>query len=79
MSFFFEKTKQDISYVLNSTSQQYQSYMQFIEDGVIAVRHNTLLDDFFEHPTYQGDVVVPQLSYSMDLYSDRNMVDYDKD
>ena len=76
-SFFFEKTKQDISYVLNSTSQQYQSYMQFIEDGVIAVRHNTLLDDFFEHPTYQEDVVVPQLSYSIDLYSDRNMVDYE--
>lgn len=44
---FFENTQEDIEYVLNNTTQQYQSHMQFIEDGAIAIRHNSLLDSFF--------------------------------
>ncbi len=47
-SHFFENTQEDIEYVLNNTTQQYQSHMQFIEDGgAIAIRHNSLLDSFF--------------------------------
>ena len=47
-SFFFQKTQEDIEYVLRYTSQQYEAHMQFIEDSVIAIRHNTVLDDFFQ-------------------------------
>ena len=30
-SFFFKNTQEDIEYVLNNTTQQYQSHLQFIE------------------------------------------------
>ena len=47
-SFFFQKTQEDIEYVLKSTTQQYQSHMQFIADGAISIRHNILLDVFLK-------------------------------
>lgn len=48
--------------------------MQFIADGAISIRHNILLDDFFENPEYDSEVVEKQLSYSMELFADRNRV-----
>ena len=72
-SFFFQKTQEDIEYVLRYTSQQYEAHMQFIEDSVIAIRHNTVLDDFFQKEEYDLEEIEPQLSYSMELFSERNM------
>ena len=74
-SFFFQKTQEDIEYVLRYTSQQYKAHMQFIEDSVIAIRHNTVLDDFFQKEEYDLEEIEPQLSYSMELFSERNMVE----
>ena len=74
-SFFFQKTQEDIDYVLRYTSQQYEAHMQFIEDSVIAIRHNTVLDDFFQKEEYDLEEIEPQLSYSMELFSERNMVE----
>ena len=74
-SFFFQKTQEDIEYVLQNTSQQYEAHMQFIEDSVIAIRHNTVLDDFFQKEEYHLEEIEPQLSYSMELFSQRNMVE----
>lgn len=74
-SFFFQKTQEDIEYVLQNTSQQYEAHMQFIEDSVIAIRHNTVLDDFFQKEEYDLEEIEPQLSYSMELFSERNMVE----
>lgn len=78
-SFFIRNTREDIEYVLNSTSQQFQSHMQFIEDGAVSIRHNMMLDAFFEAGEsgtgYDRTVAEPQLSYSMELFSDRNMID----
>ena len=74
-SFFFQKTQEDIEYVLRYTSQQYEDHMQFIEDSVIAIRHNTVLDDFFQKEEYDLEEIEPQLSYSMELFSERNMVE----
>ena len=74
-SFFFQKTQEDIEYVLRYTSQQYEAHMQFIEDSVIAIRHNTVLDDFFQTEEYDLEEIEPQLSYSMELFSERNMVE----
>lgn len=77
-SFFVENTQEDIQYVLNYTSQQFQNHMQFIEDGAVSIRHNMTLDAFFEAGEDKGEydqaVMEPQLSYSMELYSDRNVV-----
>lgn len=74
-SFFFQKTQEDIEYVLRYTSQQYEAHMQFIEDSVIAIRHNTVLDDFFQKEEYDLEEIEPQLSYSMELFLERNMVE----
>lgn len=74
-SFFREKTQEDIEYVLNNTSQQFQSHMEFIEDGAVSIRHNTMLDVFFEGGEYGKAEIEPQLSYSMELFSSRNMID----
>ena len=74
-SFFFQKAQEDIEYVLRYTSQQYEAHMQFIEDSVIAIRHNTVLDDFFQKEEYDLEEIEPQLSYSMELFSERNMVE----
>lgn len=73
-SFFFQKTQEDIEYVLKSTTQQYQSHMQFIADGAVSIRHNILLDDFFENNLFDREMVEKQLSYSMELFADRNRV-----
>lgn len=76
-SFFLQNTREDISYVLQNTSQEFQAHMQFIEDGAVSVRHNRMLDDFFAgayDEEYSGGWK-PELSYSMDLYSDRNMIE----
>ena len=61
--------------LLRYTSQQYEAHMQFIEDSVIAIRHNTVLDDFFQKEEYDLEEIEPQLSYSMELFSERNMVE----
>lgn len=74
-SFFFQKTQEDIEYVLRYTSQQYEAHIQFIEDSVIAIRHNTVLDDFFQKEEYDLEEIEPQLSYSMELFSEWNMVE----
>lgn len=73
-SFFFENTQEDIEYVLNNTTQQYQSHMQFIEDGAIAIRHNSLLDSFFQCDNYDSEEAKKQLVYSMELFAQRNRV-----
>lgn len=74
-SFFYEKTQEDIEYVLSSTSQQFQSHMQFIEDGAVSIRHNAMLDSFFSGESYERSVAETQLSYSMELFSDRNTIE----
>lgn len=73
-SFFIENTQEDIQYVLDQTSQQFQAHMQFIEDGAVSIRHNATLDAFFEGDGYDPAEMEPQLSYSMEVFSDRNMV-----
>ncbi|MDD7267956.1 MAG: sensor histidine kinase [Lachnospiraceae bacterium] len=73
-SVFMQKTRADMEYVLQNTGQQYQVHMQFIEDSVISIRHNPILDDFFHKEEYDRGLEEDQLSYSMELFSDRNMV-----
>lgn len=78
-SFFVENTREDIAYVLNSTNEQFRTHVQFIEDGAISIRHNTMLNSFFEagenDSAYDSVEIEQQLSYSMELFSERNMID----
>lgn len=73
-SFFFPNTREDIEYVLNSITQQYQSHMQFIEDGAVSIRHNSMLDNFFKGEPYEQGAAERQLVHSMELFADRNRV-----
>lgn len=74
-SFFIQNTKEDIAYVLTNTTEQYQAHMQFIKDGAVSVRHNSMLRDFFDTYEYEETALEVQLSYSMELFADRNMID----
>lgn len=63
LSFFVENTQEDIQYVLDQTSQQFQVHMQFIEDGAVSIRHNTTLDAFFGDAGYDAAEMESQFSY----------------
>lgn len=71
---FFGNTKDDMEYVLNNINQQFQDHVQFIQDGAVTIRHNVWLEDFFWGASYDEESTKEQLSYSMELFSDRNMV-----
>lgn len=73
-SFFYEKTREDIQYVLINTGQQFQDKMQFIEDGAVSIRHNVMLEDYFGSRDYDRTAAETGLAYSMQLFSDRNAV-----
>lgn len=72
-------TKEDIEYVLDNTSQQFQMHMQFIEDGAVSIRHSEMLDTFFrmenDETTFDKSKMEPQLAYSMELFSERNILE----
>lgn len=78
-SFFIQNTKEDIEYVLDNTSQQFQMHMQFIEDGAVSIRHSEMLDTFFrmenDETTFDKSKMEPQLAYSMELFSERNILE----
>lgn len=71
---FFQNTKDDMEYILENTNLQFQDRIQFIEDGAVTIRHNVWLEDFFGGDFYDTESAQEQLSYSMELFSDRNMV-----
>lgn len=72
--FFSQKAKEDMEYILKNTSQQFQEKIQYIEDGAVAIRHNMALRGFFQENHYDEEEAETQLSYSFDLFSERNMV-----
>lgn len=72
--FFSKKAEEDMEYMLENTGQQFQDKIQFIGDGAVSVRHNIVLRDFFQKNHYDEKEIETQLSYSIDLFSERNMV-----
>lgn len=71
---FFGNTKDDMEYILENTNQQFEDHIQFIQDGVITIRHNVWLDDFFWGSAYDAEAAQEQLTYNIELFSDRNIV-----
>ena len=45
-----------------------------MQDGAIALRQSIVLQDFFEKNSYKEDEMEKQLHYSMDLFSERNLI-----
>lgn len=73
--FFSRQTRADIEYYLENTNEQFASKVQFVQDGAISIRHNTIMEEFFKKNHYDAEEVETQLAYCMDLFSDRNMVE----
>lgn len=72
--FFSRQTREDIEYYLENTNEQFDAKVQFIQDSTIAIRHNTVMEEFFKRNHYDEEEVETQLAYCMDLFSNRNMV-----
>lgn len=72
--FFSQQTREDIEYYLENTNEQFDAKVQFIQDSTIAIRHNTIMEEFFKKNHFNEEEVETQLAYCMDLFSDRNMV-----
>lgn len=73
--FFSQQTLEDIEYYLENTNEQFAAKVQFVQDGAISIRHNTIMEEFFKKNHYDADEVETQLAYCIDLFSDRNMVE----
>lgn len=69
-----QKAREDMEYIISAANEQFQSKMQFVQDGAIAMRKNAGLSDFFEKNHYDYEEMEKQLYYSMDLFSERNLV-----
>lgn len=69
-----EKAKEDMEYILTTTNGQFRDKVQFVQDGAVALRQSLVLRDFFEKNSYKEDEMEKQLYYSMDLFSERNLV-----
>lgn len=72
--FFSRQTREDIEYYLENTNAQFNAKVQFLQDGAISIRHNTIMEGFFKRNHFDAEEVETQLTYCMDLFSDRNMV-----
>ena len=73
--FFLGNIREDMENILQNTLQNYQSKMQFIQDGAVMIRHNSTLQDFFDADWTDRAEMEKQLSYSMELFSNRNMTE----
>ncbi len=73
--FFRGDIKEDMENILLGTLKTCEDKMQFIQDGAVMIRHNTTLKDFFNADWTDRAEMEKQLSYSMELFSDRNMTD----
>ena len=60
--------------ILTTTNGQFQNKVQFVQDGAIALRQSLVLRDFFQRNSYKEDEMEKQLHYSMDLFSERNLI-----
>lgn len=72
---FSKNAREDIEFYLENTTDQFDLRMQYLEDIIIALRHNENIKSFFTEELYDRQEASKQLSYSGDLFAARNMVD----
>lgn len=70
---FSRNARKEINYVAENTLLQFQDKIDFVKNGVIQIRHNTVLANFFSGSFSRADSEI-HLSLALDLFSDRNLV-----
>ncbi len=74
MFLFSRQAKSDMEYYIDNTLQQFDDKIQYIKDGAISIRHNNIVDGFFNKNHFDREQAETQLTYCLNLFSPRNMV-----
>ncbi len=64
-----------MNYYLTNTLQQFDDKIRYVKEGAISIRHNIVMEDFLSGNDFDQAEVQTQLTYCMDLFSRRNMVE----
>lgn len=78
LAFFTRQETDNLVYVLDTTNEKITGAMQYVQNGVIFIQRNAALQDFF---TGSGDAMQEaeqQLTYSLDLFSEQNLIGQDQ-
>lgn len=72
--YLFHNAQKDVEYILDTTNRQFEDKLEFIADGAVSIRRNTVLAEFLEGEATDTAEAQRQLTYAIELMSDRNMV-----
>ena len=72
--YFFNDARENMEQILQDTTGQFKSRMQYLEERAVIMRHNAVLQGFFGTDSYDRDEAEAQLAFSADLFSNSNLV-----
>lgn len=72
--YFFNDARGNMEQILQDTTGQFKSRMQYLEERAVIMRHNAVLQGFFGADSYDRDEAEAQLAFSADLFSNSNLV-----
>ena len=72
--YFFHDARENMEQILQDTTGQFKSRMQYLEERAVIMRHNAVLQGFFGSDSYDRDEAEAQLAFSADLFSNSNLV-----
>ncbi|WP_270814562.1 sensor histidine kinase [Hungatella effluvii] len=75
ISSFSKNAGNDMKFYLESTTEQFDLRMQYLEDIITDLRHSVEIREFFDDGSLDSLETSRLLSYNCDLFSSRNMVD----
>lgn len=75
ISSFSKNAGNDMKFYLESTTEQFDLRMQYLEDIITDLRHSVEIREFFDDGSLDSLETSRRLSYNCDLFSSRNMVD----
>lgn len=75
VSQYVRQEKKDTLYILESDNSKINTTIQYIEDIVLAIRHNSELQTFFERTDYDKASATKQLENAASLFSERNRLE----
>lgn len=70
--FYSRQNQKNIDYVLSNTSRQIKESVQFLEDGVISIRHNSELSKFLDGDRRNIASSEQAFDQCIDIFSDKN-------
>lgn len=75
VSSFSKNARNDMKFYLESTTEQFDIRMQYLEDIITDLRHSVEIREFFDGSLLDSQEASRLLSYNCDLFSSRNTVD----